>query len=320
MIITGGHSGVIRGFDASTGEVRVDSFGKNSEISKRETEGKCHINCLQLSNDSTTLTVGASVTARHYEIERPEIVLQCLEGHEGNITGLGFDQNDKWLFTTSEDRTIKIWDFRIPGFQMSTTAQNPILCGALHPNGSEIVAGSFSGQLLTWDLTADRFRRDQISCSSHLSAVVFADHLVACSYNGAVYVDEADDFEKTGSLQGESLRPYSPSLNDEESDWTSSIVHEKFILSCSRVSNGILTSGADGRVVISRFAKGGRLEFVSSLQNSSGWTWGAKQFKDERKIATCASDGMVRVWDASGTLNFQVQGDTRPLTALVLVE
>ena len=321
MIVTGGHSGIIRGYSV-TGNLKIDGFGKNSEQAKRETDGKCHITCMQISNDKATLTVGASVTARHYSVDRPEVVVQCLEGHEGNITSLGFDHHDKWLFTTSEDRSIKIWDFRAQGFQMSSSAPNPILCGALHANGSEILAGSFCGQILTWDLSADRLRHENVkqNCASHLSTVVYADHLVACSFDGSAFVLDSDSLDDSGSLEGESLRPYSPSLDEDESEWVLSKVHEQYILSCSRVTDGILTSGADGKVTISRFLKGGRLECVRSFQNSSSWTWGAKQFKDERNIATCASDGIVRVWDDSGTLNFQVQADPRPLTALVLVE
>ena len=34
------------------------------------------------------------------------------DGHGGNVTGLGFQKEGKWMYSCSEDSTIKIWDLR----------------------------------------------------------------------------------------------------------------------------------------------------------------------------------------------------------------
>lgn len=34
------------------------------------------------------------------------------DGHTSNVTGLGFQDEGKWMYTGSEDGTIKIWDLR----------------------------------------------------------------------------------------------------------------------------------------------------------------------------------------------------------------
>ena len=39
------------------------------------------------------------------------------DGHEGNVTTVGFQKESKWMFTGSEDNTIRIWDLRAKGFQ-----------------------------------------------------------------------------------------------------------------------------------------------------------------------------------------------------------
>ena len=34
------------------------------------------------------------------------------EGHTANVTTVGFQKNGKWLYSGSEDGSIKIWDLR----------------------------------------------------------------------------------------------------------------------------------------------------------------------------------------------------------------
>ncbi len=34
------------------------------------------------------------------------------DGHTGNITVVGFQKDAKWMYTGSEDGTVKIWDLR----------------------------------------------------------------------------------------------------------------------------------------------------------------------------------------------------------------
>lgn len=34
------------------------------------------------------------------------------DGHTSNVTAVGFQKDGKWMYTGSEDGTIKIWDLR----------------------------------------------------------------------------------------------------------------------------------------------------------------------------------------------------------------
>ena len=40
---------------------------------------------------------------------------QVLEGHSGNVTAVGFQKDSRWLYSGSEDGTVKIWDLRYKG-------------------------------------------------------------------------------------------------------------------------------------------------------------------------------------------------------------
>ena len=34
------------------------------------------------------------------------------EGHTNNATAIGFQRDGKWMYSGSEDKTVKIWDLR----------------------------------------------------------------------------------------------------------------------------------------------------------------------------------------------------------------
>jgi G protein beta subunit-like protein len=54
---------------------------------------------------------------RIYEIQTSHPnPIATFDAHTGNVTGLGFQNECRWMATGSEDGTIKIWDmrYRIP--------------------------------------------------------------------------------------------------------------------------------------------------------------------------------------------------------------
>jgi len=81
------------------------------------------------------------------------------EGHTGNITAIGFQNDNKWFFTASEDATLKIFDFKKSGF-MRNHENNGVMvnAGVLHPNQADILYGDQSGRVRIWDLTSNQVR------------------------------------------------------------------------------------------------------------------------------------------------------------------
>lgn len=86
--------------------------------------------------------------------------LQCYEGHQGNVTCVGFQKDGRWMYSGSEDGTIKIWDLRAPGCQRDYKARAPVNGVALHPNQGELISGDHSGYVRVWDLTANKSSKE----------------------------------------------------------------------------------------------------------------------------------------------------------------
>ena len=87
----------------------------------------------------------------------------AFEGHTGNVTGVGWHCEGKWLVTSSEDGTVKIWDTRTATVQRNYShpggfAVNDVV---IHPNQGELISVDRGGNVRIWDL-------GQSKCTHHI--------------------------------------------------------------------------------------------------------------------------------------------------------
>ena len=78
------------------------------------------------------------------------------EGHTNNITGVAFHCEGKWMVTSSEDCTVRVWDTRSGLVQRHYTHDHPVNDVVIHPNQGELVSADRGGVIMIWDLGDDK--------------------------------------------------------------------------------------------------------------------------------------------------------------------
>ena len=81
------------------------------------------------------------------------VQMATLEGHTANVTGVAWQNEGKWLVTSSEDNCLKIWDPRAPkAAQRNFDHKAPVNDVVIHPNQGELVSCDQNGAIKIWDL------------------------------------------------------------------------------------------------------------------------------------------------------------------------
>ncbi|KAG8631784.1 hypothetical protein KVT40_000924 [Elsinoe batatas] len=154
------------------------------------------VNRLCISPDKRFLAAAGHHTVKLYDIKstNPTAVL-TFEGHTNNITGVQFHCEGKWMVTSSEDGTVKIWDTRTGNVQRNYSHGVPVNDVVIHPNQGELISCDRGGNVRIWDLSENKCSHQLIpeEDKSVASVTVASDGSLLCaavsnSMHGAVYV------------------------------------------------------------------------------------------------------------------------------------
>ena len=78
--------------------------------------------------------------------------VMTFEGHNGNVTLIAFQIENKWMVLSSEDGTVKVWDVRSPSVQRNYKHYCPVNEVVIHPNQGELISCDHDGNIRIWDL------------------------------------------------------------------------------------------------------------------------------------------------------------------------
>ncbi|KAE8354867.1 quinon protein alcohol dehydrogenase-like superfamily [Aspergillus coremiiformis] len=151
------------------------------------------VNRLCITPDKRYLAAAGHNNVKLYDIKstNPNPVM-TFDGHTSNITGVAFHCEGKWMVTSSEDGTVKVWDTRTGSLQRNYAHKAPVNDVVIHPNQGELISGDRAGIVRVWDLgesvcTHQLIPEDDVAVQS---VSVASDGSLLCAGNkkGNVYI------------------------------------------------------------------------------------------------------------------------------------
>lgn len=309
LLIAGGYCPDVRFLDAHTGEVKrtltLQDYG--------------HVNRLAVSSVRRHLAIAGNPHVRCYDLLTRTEALSSYQGHTNNVVATGFEVDGRWLYTGSEDGTIKVWDCRTQDCKLSYENHGmfekvAIHSVDLHPNQVELIAGDNQGKVLVWDLTGNRVRRTLIPEEGvpirSVSIAPDAKLVVCANHEGTCYVWQLSD-EDPGDDALQKIHP----LHKIDA-------HSAYILRCcfSPEAKYLATTSADNTTNIWRSHAEGFARCFT-LTGHTKWVWDCAFTSDGQYLVTGSSDCTCKLWDIrSGEQRSEFTGFKRGVTALALVD
>jgi target of rapamycin complex subunit LST8 len=102
------------------------------------------VNALAITNDKQYIAAVGHQHAKIFEVHRGEgNPVRSYDAHSGNVTAVGFQSDSKWMYTSSEDKCIRIWDLRAPRCQRQYECPAGVNSVALSPTQVHSQCSSF---------------------------------------------------------------------------------------------------------------------------------------------------------------------------------
>jgi len=244
-----------------------------------------HINKIDITPDKQYLAVAGNPHVRLFEVAtNNNSPITSFDGHKTNVTAVGFQKEGKWMYTSSEDGTVKIWDLRAPGCQRDYECAAPVNTVVLHQNQAELISADQNGNIRVWDLTANACSRELVpdgeigiktlTISSDASLVVAGNNKGRC-FVWRLADDDTSRFEPLQKLEAH---------------------HNAYILKAlfSPDTRYLATASSDHTV---KLWSTKRFTLAKTLTGHQRWVWDEVFSADSAYLVTGSSDHSARLWD-----------------------
>lgn len=277
ILVSAGYDHTIRFWEALTGVCSRTIQHSDSQVNR-----------LEITSDKKYLAAAGNPKINLYDIRstNPSAV-QTFEGHTNNVTSIAFQIDNRWMCSSSEDGTIKVWDIRSPSIQRNYKHNCPVNEVIIHPNQGELISCDQSGTVKIWDLgenkcTHQLIPEDDVSIQS-ISCASDGSMLIAGNNKGNCYV-----WEMQNSIEKTILKPFHKFKS-----------HSKYITKVliSSDCKHVATCSADHTTRI--WSTDERFNLETTLKGHQRWVWDCAFSADSAYLVTACSDHYVRLWDLS---------------------
>ena len=203
-----------------------------------------------------------------------------LEGHTSRITKIVFSANGATLASTSEDRTIRLWNVAAKTHRHTLTGHNShIYSVAFSPNGATLASGSENGKIRFWNVTTGQYR---VTLEGHSSSV----RSVAFSPDGKTLASGSSD--RTIRLWNATTGQYRVTLEG----------HSETINSVAFSPDGkTLASGSSDRTI--RLWNAATGFHKQTLTGHTSNIYDISFIEGGQTLASKSNDGTIRLWDTA---------------------
>lgn len=293
LLATGGYDNTIRFWDASSGMCYRTLQHPDRQV-----------NCLQIRPDKQYIAAGGNPQIRIYDVNSKSAdPVVTYDGHAGNVTCIGFQRDGRWMWSGSDDGSIKIWDLRAPTFQRDYESRAGVNSVALHPNQGELVSGDQFGTVRVWDLTANKCSNELIpegdAPISSVTVAADASLCVATNYNGNAYF-------------------WSPRSSEEFVPVKKLAAHKAYV-TAARLSPDVrfLATASSDRTV--KLWNTRDFSLAATLAGHSKWVWDCVFSADSTYLVTASSDSHAKLWEVGmAEVVRTYTGHSKAITAVAL--
>lgn len=274
ILVTAGYDHTIRFWEALSGICSRTIQHPDSQVNR-----------LCISPDKQYLAAAGNGSVKLYDIQSaaPNPVAS-FTGHRGNVTGITFHCDGKWMGTSSEDGTVKIFDTRSTQVQRSYDHRSPVNDVIIHPNQGELLSCDQGGSIRIWDLgenacTHELLPEEDVPIRS-LTVANDGGMMIAGNNLGNVYV-----WRMSSEQDFTTLHPL-----------TKFQAHEKYLLRVllSQDSKHLATCSADSTVKVWSTDK---FKCEKVLSGHQRWVWDCAFSADSAYLVTASSDHVARLWE-----------------------
>lgn len=349
ILATGGYDHSIRFWAAYNGQCQRTLQHQESQV-----------NAMEITPDRQLLAVAGFQHIRMYDIPggNNQNPVSTYEGVGKNVTGVGFNDENRyaaavnsmsliclshcrWMYSSGEDGTVRIWDLRVRNTPQKLSVANcPVNCVTLHPNQIELLAGDQNGCIHVWDIRNERKKihtADTDVSIQHVSIEPEGNWLAAVDNRGNCYVYRLKSQDQGTTCLKKRLRlpahrkyaikckfsPDSTLLVTTSADSTAKVWRTADLLPLTQdgdptdIANSSIGSNLSS-IMSSTWPTSENLSpFVTLKTPNQRWVWDVAFSMDSQYVITASSDNNARLWNINTGENIrEYSGHQKAITAL----
>ncbi|KAG5520019.1 hypothetical protein PMAC_001095 [Pneumocystis sp. 'macacae'] len=267
------------------------------------------VNRLCISPDKRLLAAAGNHHVRLYDIQTttPNPIV-TLDGHASNVTAVAFHCDGKWIVTSGEDGTVKLWDPRSSSVQRNLKHGAAVHDVVIHPNQGDLISCNQQGSVRLWDL------RENACTQTWTAENEVPVHTLSIASNGSMLVagnNEGYCFVWKMARLGELTLETPDRVFQAHKRYVT-----RFVLSPD--AKHLATCSADATVKIWRTEQCS-FSVERQLIGHQRWVWDCAFSADSAYLVTASSDHVARLWElSSGETIRQYNGHHKAAVCIAL--